>query len=189
MSVYRSTYALTKLFGITQPENGLLSDASNRAPYNFLSQLKQDVTPIGYSTRLQFTDLAHSASLPSKRDNLEASLATNLHEINQFILQLVDNKKQNLKKLPIVITHNFTKGEIDISANSPQITAILEAAFSCEHGHRYRSLAWDSFQLLKSSSKDGSAIYLFDDDHNTVTALTNPSALQLHIEEKPGNER
>lgn len=189
MSVYRSAYVLTKLFGIAQADSHLLNDESKQSSYPTHSHLKQDVTPIGYSTRLQFTDLVRPKHTAKAQDNLETTLSSHLYEINTFILQLIDSKENASSKLPIVITHNFVKGEIDISANSPHITSILEAAFSCNHGEHYRELAWKTFQLLKSSSSDDAAIYLLNGQDTSVMALTNSSALQLHIEAKPGNLR
>ena len=187
MSVYRSTFALTKLFGITEAEGSLVQDRNDYAAFPFFSELGQDITTIGYSTRLKFTDFMPTNYQPPKLKNIEAALSSNLHELNDFILQLIETKEQS--NLPVVITHNFTKGEVDISAQSPVITAVIESALSNEHGKHYRLLVWDTFELLKATSDDSGAIYLLNAKNNTVTALSNSNALQIQFEAKPGKER
>jgi len=193
MSVYRSTNALNKLFGITQAQDGLLNERSAGASYHFLTGLGQDVTPIGYSTRLQLSDYQSITEQAPKLDNLDAALSTRLKQINTIICKLTENKRKNKQhnnsNLPVIITHNFTKAEIDISAKSPLITAILEEAFSGDPGKLYRNLAWEAYNLLKSASDETGGIYLYNGEYSTVTALTNDTALQLHIEKKTGKTR
>jgi hypothetical protein len=133
---------------------------------------------------LQFNDFTTPNHKPVKLTNIEAALASSLHELNDFITQLIENKDES--NLPVIITHNFSKSEIDISASSPLITTLIEKALSSEHGKHYRLLVWDTFELLKSSCAETGAIYLLNAQSTTVTALTNAEALQLQIEAKPG---
>ncbi len=184
MSVYRSTNALNKLFGLTQTQDALLSKSPLKPSQHLFTALGQDVTPIGYSTRLQFSDYHLMTKQPPKFDNLETNLSEKLKKINTIICELTENKKEKHANLPVIITHNFTKAEIDISAKSPLITAVLEEAFSGEIGQHYRRLAWDTYQLLKSVTNKASSIYLYNGDHTTIIALSNDTSLQLHIEGK-----
>ncbi len=189
MSVYRSTNALNKLFGLTQTQDALLNESIPKPSQHLFTALGQDVTPIGYSTRLQFSDYHTMTDQQPKLDNLEANLSEKLKKINAIICKLTENKKEKYGNLPVIITHNFTKAEIDISAKSPLITAILEEAFSGEMGQCYRSLAWDTYHLLKSISNETSGIYLYNGEHTTIIALSNDTALQLHIEKKASATR
>lgn len=189
MSVYRSTYALTKLFGITRAEGDLVDDENLRARYPFFGGLRHDITRVGYSTRLKYSEHLPPAQVPPRLDNLDAVLSSNLIELNAFIRQAIGQQYTKEETFPVVITHNFIKAEIDITAPSADSIALIEKAIAGERGQCYRDLAWSTFALLKSTADEFGSIYLINDADSSVTALSNASSLQLQIDGKPTHSR